>query len=532
MKMIRPAALLLSAMLGSCVAPPVEAPQTTVEQQTNVSTAQTIKNKVDLLFMVDNSFSMDAMQAELLAKFPSFLAAFDKLAHPTDGSMPQYPDLHIGVVTSDYGAGNVAAGVCDASPGGQHGLLQPVGAAAASSCKPPTGAAFIQYAYGAGGDTCNIPGGCSSASLGAQFTCAASVGSKGCGFEHQLESVYAALTTTTGPNAGFLRPDAILAVVFVTNEDDSSSPPTADFFNPDPNKVAQYGAYTTYRQTHYGIACGMPATLTPEGSSNGALSCEPAPNASASMIGGEYDISRYIDLFTTPGKLKANPATDVILVAIDAPTSPFETILATVGTGNGKSPSPSYVTCPTVGMNCIVALQHSCQNSVQTAFFGDPPLRLDAVIKSQKLNTSSNICGDDASMTPDYSSSLAKVAGLIVSALKPSCLIAPLKSVSTNGSVRPDCVVQDVVGAQVTTLPYCPDAPNTFPCWQEKENAQCPKLCDPTTGKLVQPGITIERNGMKAPDGDQANISCNTIALANQDPYAACGGNPNADGGT
>ncbi|MEO9196347.1 MAG: hypothetical protein ABI445_22060 [Polyangia bacterium] len=522
--------LLLSTFLGACVAPPVEAPQTTVEEQTNVETAQTIKNKVDLLFMVDNSFSMDAMQAELLAKFPSFLQAFDKLAHPTDGSSPQYPDLHIGVVTSDYGAGAIAGGGCDASPGGQHGLIQAVGAAADSSCKAPMGSAYIQYAYGASGDTCNIPGGCSSASLGAQFTCAASVGSKGCGFEHQLESVYAALTSTAGTNAGFLRPDAILAVVFVTNEDDSSSPPNVDFFNSDPNKVAQYGAYTTYRQTHFGIACGMPPVLTPEGSSNGALTCEPAPNTTASMVGGEYDISRYTDLFTTPGKLKANPATDVILVAIDAPTTPFETILANTGTGNGKSPSPSYTTCSTLGTNCIAALQHSCQNTVQPAFFGDPPLRLDAVIKNQKLNTTSNICGDDPSQTPDYSASLAKVAGLIVSALKPSCLLAPLKTVTLNGSARPDCVVQDVVGSTVTTLPYCPDAPNTFPCWQEQENPQCTKLCDPTTGKLVQPGITIDRNGQKAPDGDQAAIACNTIALANQDPYAACGGSP--DGGT
>src|SRR5262249_33782229 len=152
----------------------------------------------------DNSVSMDAMQSELRARFGDFLSVFDDLA-----AHGIYADLHIGVVTSDYGAGDKAKPLgCDASPGGQRGLLQPVGALAPSGCLGPTGARYLAYAYGADGATHNLPVG---QTLAQTFTCMASVGSQGCGFEHQLESVYAALHNTV-ENAGFVRDDALLAV--------------------------------------------------------------------------------------------------------------------------------------------------------------------------------------------------------------------------------------------------------------------------------------------------------------------------------
>src|SRR5206468_5214964 len=86
---------------------------------------QNVKNKVDILFMVDNSNSMDAMQAELRKKFPQFFQVFSKLAQ--EGTLA---DLQIGVVTSDFGAGATGAPGCMPSPGGQQGKLQGIGAVA------------------------------------------------------------------------------------------------------------------------------------------------------------------------------------------------------------------------------------------------------------------------------------------------------------------------------------------------------------------------------------------------------------------
>jgi hypothetical protein len=390
-----------------------------------------VGREVDVLFMVDNSPSMDAMQTMLKAQFSSFI---DELV-----SLPLPLDLHIGVVTSDYGAGavdSIAAG-CEKSPGGQRGLLQTTAAVGTpqAGCKGPVGAPYISYVVDAGGTvTTNLPGGATdTASVASTFTCIASVGSNGCGFEHQLESVYAALHNSN-ENAGFLRPGAQLVVVFLTNEDDGSAPPTTDVFNPDPAKQvappAGYGAYDTYRQTDFGVACmiGGVLKLTPYGDSGGPLlGCEAAPNDNSVMLGSEYDVSRYIDLFTkskAQGGLKDDPSR-ILLAALDAPDSSVQIIQVAVGTGNGKGayPNPAaYQPCPapnTVdGKSCLVRVQHSCQNTLQPGFFGDPAVRLNTVVNAVTPSQVTSICGSNLDQMPDYSGWLKALGATIKSRLK------------------------------------------------------------------------------------------------------------------
>src|SRR5204863_1090260 len=186
---------------------------------------QNLKNKVDILFLIDNSNSMDAMQLELQNRFPQFFQPFiDVASKPMNATLA---DLHIGVITSDYGAGATGAPGCAPSPGGQQGRLQARGAKAATNCKTPVGANFIQYVFDQGGNAGpnNLPLG---QNLVETFTCMASVGASGCGFEHTLEAVYAALHNNLPENVGFLRDEARLVVVFLTNEDDGSAPPDSD----------------------------------------------------------------------------------------------------------------------------------------------------------------------------------------------------------------------------------------------------------------------------------------------------------------
>jgi hypothetical protein len=136
----------------------------------------TATNKLDILFMVDNSPSMDAMQTQLQTQFAKFLQPFVDLA-----SVGYYADLHIGVITSDYGAGDVAnpASGCGQSPGGQKGVLQATAASgtSAAGCKGPVGTPFITYTFGPSGDTSNLSGGSTPANLSSTFVCMASVGS-------------------------------------------------------------------------------------------------------------------------------------------------------------------------------------------------------------------------------------------------------------------------------------------------------------------------------------------------------------------
>src|SRR5206468_1785318 len=63
-----------------------------------------------------------------------------------------------------------------------------------------------------------------------EFRCTAGLYLDGCGLEQQLEAVYRALVyhdasdraDNADPNAGFLRDDALLAIVLLTDEEDGS----------------------------------------------------------------------------------------------------------------------------------------------------------------------------------------------------------------------------------------------------------------------------------------------------------------------
>src|SRR5579871_1450297 len=501
----------------ACVSPPLESPTPQTMQQTPIRVAQNIKNKVDVLFMVDNSNSMSAMSDELKSRFNEFFKVFQDLA-----SKGTFADLQIGVVTSDYGAGSTGAPGCQPSPGGQQGKLQAVGQYAQAGCKAPMGANFIKYAFAANGNgPNNLPQG---QDLVATFTCMASVGAMGCGFEHQLESVYAALHNNLPENAGFLRDDALLTVVFLTNEDDSSAPPDTDMF--DKNKTAQYGFESSYRQTRFGVMCCPPGVqmcdvtqkqLTPYGDSMGPLSgCQ----AATDPPGLEYEISRYINFFTKPsmaGGVKVNPS-DVILVAIDAPADPVQVILSNPGTPAGSA----YVQCGQLNEAsnppCVPVLQHSCQNPQEPQFFGDPAVRLNTVVGAAVNHGVSSICDSD------YTNALQNLANLIISDIGGGCIPSQLPD-----PTNPDCVVEDVtrnsdgttsvseIPKCMVTIPYTepmgwtpqndmPAPPGSYPCWTLDNNPNCGAQSPQGVG------VAIHRNGQPAPPNTDASVACATIA--------------------
>src|SRR5262249_8144002 len=92
------------------------------------------------------------------------------------------------------------------------------------------------------------------------FSCIAQLGDQGCGFEHQLASVLRALgadgVAPPAQNNGFLRPDAYLQVVLVTNEDDCSAPPDSDLFDSSSMTVTDpLGPMQSYRCNEFGHLC-------------------------------------------------------------------------------------------------------------------------------------------------------------------------------------------------------------------------------------------------------------------------------------
>lgn len=171
--------------------------------------------RVDVLFMIDNSGSMMEEQQAIKAVMPTFLAALEKRIGPN-------LDLHAAVVSSDVGAGNVAlaGNVACNRPGGDRGEFQ-----VKSGCGlDPTTSRFV--IHGEQGALRNYNG-----DLASVLGCLAEIGTSGCGFEHQLQSVRVALDALITPaNAGFLRSDASLLIVLLTDEDDCSGTPESGLY--------------------------------------------------------------------------------------------------------------------------------------------------------------------------------------------------------------------------------------------------------------------------------------------------------------
>ncbi len=170
-----------------------------------------ITRPVDMLFVVDNSMSMIEEQARMTDAFPALIAGI------LDPAAPARPvtDLHVGVVSTDMGTGSYDLETCPEPVDGDDGVLQNEPTSTVTECDssyPP----FLGYEF-------ETPDAGAIEWISTGFMCIASLGTDGCGFEQQLKaSARALIDHRDGPNAGFLRPDSIVVVVFLSDEDDCS----------------------------------------------------------------------------------------------------------------------------------------------------------------------------------------------------------------------------------------------------------------------------------------------------------------------
>jgi hypothetical protein len=188
---------------------------------------------VDLLFVVDDSESMLQEQAVLREQF-AILAR--ELIDPVNPTASAVESLHVGVVSTDMGTAGVTIQTCSnpdvgddgelhsTSPGGDEGCEAIYNAPDCERDECPWLVHSIEHPAA---DPAHAP-------IWEDFGCIAALGSGGCGFEQPLESSYRALVEQTQPggyNEGFLRDDSLLAIVFVTDEDDCSTDEPG-FFDP------------------------------------------------------------------------------------------------------------------------------------------------------------------------------------------------------------------------------------------------------------------------------------------------------------
>ncbi len=135
-------------------------------------------------------------------------------------------DVRIGVVTTNLGTPGAVIPSCAASDTGDDGVLNPRmrGAAARLREQPEVSNAFCTPEVLAQ-PWVTVRLGDNAMSVVNTPACQVTLSIGGCGIEQPLEAAYRALVTqgTAGrPNAGFLRADATLAILVLTDEEDGS----------------------------------------------------------------------------------------------------------------------------------------------------------------------------------------------------------------------------------------------------------------------------------------------------------------------
>lgn len=160
-------------------------------------------SKIDFVFIVDDSLSMEDDQANLVANFPALIEGIES-------TLTEVDDYHVGVVATDaYGWNSAGCKVMG-------GLVTQTGGDASSNqvCGP--------YAEGHNYMT-------EQDDLAQTFACAAQLGVGGFGAEAPMDALGAVVRgDAAGPgecNEGFLRDDALLVAVVITDEWDGPGDP-------------------------------------------------------------------------------------------------------------------------------------------------------------------------------------------------------------------------------------------------------------------------------------------------------------------
>jgi hypothetical protein len=179
-----------------------------------------VSGRLDLLFVVDNSHSMSEEQGLLTDVFPQIVYA---LPHESP-EFARAGDLHVGVISSDMGVGGVPVEACQEPENGDDGILRHETPGGIEGCEEQY-PAFLGFVQGDDPEP-----------LVRSFDCIATLGTGGCPFEQPLKAMRQALLAHAGgANEGFVRPDSVLAIVMMSDEDDCSarddSPHAIDIFD-------------------------------------------------------------------------------------------------------------------------------------------------------------------------------------------------------------------------------------------------------------------------------------------------------------
>ncbi len=430
------AALVVPATLWACNSHPFEQPAPAPEAQTDRIYELNPLRQLDLIFVIDNSSSMQEEQENIKRNFPAFMRQLEAIK----GGLP---DIRIGVISSNFGAGpGMPAAECPVY-GDRGGFL----------VRPNCGLDTANNGFwlsidgkgtkNFGGDLTNV------------FSCMASLGIGGCGYEHQLQSLRAALaasdpsSTISPQNRNFLRRDAFLGVVILSDEDDCSGDPEAAFYQePVPGQAG------SLRCALLGHVCGgQPVTPSKDFRSTVGM-CRPyerQPNEKTSRL---INVKDFVDFIKA---VKGGNEDKIIVSSIVGYTGVAETPYGLFERANPQS-GPE------------LDLQPACADMTTGA--ASPAIRLEQFTKSFRNNTLHTIC------QADLGEAMRQIGEKFALVLENTCITSQLVDTDLQqAGVQPDCQVRDRVprdqggGYNEQALPNC--QLGSPPCWELTADAAC-----------------------------------------------------------
>jgi hypothetical protein len=391
------------------------------------------QRNLDILFLVDDSSSMSAAQATLRQSFAGFVAALRGLP---DGP----PDLHIAVISSDMGAGDGSISSCSGT--GKGGVFQYAPRGTCTSTGLQTGWTFVSD----GATAKNYAG-----NLEDVLACISALGESGCGFEQPFKALTRALGadgfSAPQENVGFLRPDAYLAIVMLTNEDDCSAADGLPLYDTSANFSldSQLGPPSSFRCNEFGHICdgAPPSRRAP----NGQVSDTATYHNCVSAEGAGF-LRTVAETAAQIKALKADPAGQIFVTTITGPEMPYQVRWRSPNTTD-SGPWPE--------------IAHACTTA--SGSFADPGIRTaELVAQFGDKGHLASIC--DA----DFGPALERLAARIGAAMAGPCISEPIADDPARAGYQPQCTAQVASrtpqgGVTTQAVPPCADNGGTAPCW-------------------------------------------------------------------
>lgn len=400
-----------------------------------------VSDKLDLLFVIDNSGSMKDERSELTENFPRFI---DILSNVKGG----LPSLHIGVVTSDMGRSGAPTPLLGCSERGDDGRLKKSSAASDDFIKDLRGDAPGQRIRNYTGDLKTV------------FTGVAQRPTdNGCGFEAHLAAMKRALDPSVNPN--FLRPDALLAVVIIADEDDCSVTPSgaAGFFAQDLEAASSFACFRSSTVCDGGV---------PPDRVGVRQRCRPTESTAvhASVAAMVEDLKR------VKGEDK------VIVAGIFGEGNPVEVVQVEATVRDTKITRPG--------------LASVCQAPSSAA----PSPRLETFVTSFPRHILTSICQQD------LSEPIEQIGQSFAEFLGSPCLFG-------TPAEPHQCAVSEVrdpggPGRSETAIAKCDASHSVTPCWELKQDLE---LCRSTATKLA---LKVDRGAAAPPSKSSLLVECVT----------------------